>query len=570
MKRAACTAAAILIIILVSAALPCTAYASGYANYEKAVDLKILGLLSGSGSGFDLGRTPTRAEGAVMLVRLLGRENQALQAGYSHPFKDIPAWADAYVGYMYQNNLTTGTGDGNFGSDEPLSALQYVTFVMRALGYDDKNNDFKYQEALDKAVELGLLTAGTASELKSESVFLRDDMVGISYNALDVKLKSSSQTLLDKLVLDDKAVYQPAATLLGLYTSDLESEIGNIGNYSPASTKYGYTAKNSNDFFLIMRKFFYQHQSEFKIDVRNYKGSPLEDFDPVYQRAYEAVKKNTGVDNFISSCKYSRIGYTATITVSYRYSKESFDSRRDKVRKTINKARQVVSGLANRKMPDFDKEKLLHDYIINNTRYDIKNYDAGVFPEDADTAYGCLVQGITMCQGYSEAMKLLCDLSGVECLVVKGESLNNGQWTGHAWNLVRINGAWYHLDVTFDDPLIKSGEDMLTYHYFNLTDSDIGKVCRWERADYPACTSVENSYYYKNKLVADNLEEFVSAVRAAEEQRKSQIELKIADYSDDKYSDLSDIVFASRTVSRYSSLVNEEFGIVRIYNIQYF
>ena len=570
MKKAASTSAIILIIVLIFAALPGMSYATGSANYEKAVDLKILGLLSGSASGFDLGRAPNRVEGAVMLVRLLGKESQALQAGYTHPFKDVPAWGDCYVGYMYQNNLTAGVGDGNFGSDEPLSALQYVVFVIRALGYDDKKNDFKYPEALDKAVKIGLLTADAASSLKSKNSFLRDDMVGISYNALNVKLKASGRTLLDKLVLDDKAIYKPAATVLGLYTSELKSEIGNIDKYSPASTKYGYIAKNSNDLFLITRKFLYRNQNQFKVDISSYKGDAFEDFKAVFDRAFKAVEKNTGVDNFYSSWECHQYGSVLTITFTYTYTKEGFDSRRDKVIKTVNKARQVVSGLIGKKMSDYDKEKLLHDYIVNNTRYDIKNFNAGIFPEDAFTAYGCLIRGVTMCQGYSYAMKLLCDLSGVECLVVNGESLDEGKWSSHAWNQVRVDDAWYHLDVTFDDPVIDDGEDMLTYHYFNLADADIVKAYRWEKGDYPACNSVENGYYYKNKMIAGNREEFVNAVKAAVEQHKTQIELRISDYTEDKYSDLSDIVFASDTVSRFRYLVNEEFGIVLIYEIQYF
>lgn len=569
MKKAASIAAAVLITVLVFTALPCTSHASGYSNYEKAVDLKILGLLSGSDNGFDLGRAATRLDGAVMLVRLLGKENQALQAGYTHPFKDVPAWADGYIGYIYRSGLSAGVGEGNFGSDAPVSASEYTVFMLQALGYDNKKDGFDIRNALDKAVKVGLLTQYEASGLKTKSTFLRNDLIGISYNALNARLKASDRTLLDRLALDAGVIYGPAAARLGLYTCDLRNELGNIDGYSPEITKYGYAAKDSNDLFLIMRKFFYRNQRQFKVDIVKYTGDVYKDFKAAYERAYKAVEVITGADSFISSLKYGVNGSVLTVTVSYRFSKEEFDSRRDKAGKALDKARQIVSGLIGHEIPDYDKEKLLHDYIISNARYDTENYASGTLPEDSYTAYGCLFKGIAVCQGYSEAMKLLCDLSGVECRVISGETSESGAWMGHAWNLVRVDGDWYHLDVTFDDPVMGSGENMLTYQYFNLTDSEIGMVSRWERSDYPECSSTRDGYYFRNKLIAGSREEFSRAVKSAAEQKKSRLEIKIEDYSEEKYSDLSNIVFASGNISGFKYSVNEEFGIVSIYGIQY-
>lgn len=563
MKKAASTAAVILIVVIAFTALPGISNAADYANYEKAVDLQILGL-SGSDSGLDFGRTPTRTDGAVMLVRLLGKESKALQAGYKHPFKNVPTWADKYVGYMYQNGLAAGAENSSFNWNDPLSAVQYTAFILRALGYDD----FKYQEALDKAVEIGLLTANAASVLKKKS-FLKDDMTGISYNALNAKLKGSDRTLLDKLILDDKAIYKPAATILGLYTSDLESEIGNIDEYSPASTNNGYVARNRNDLFLIVRKFLFQNQKQFKVDTNSYEGDACKDFEAVCKRAYEAVKRNTGVDNFLDSWQYQYKGSILTVTFSYNFTKEVFDSKMSKVRQAVNKARQIVSRLIDRKMSDYDKEKILHDYIVNNTRYDVKNYNAGTLSEDTYIAYGSLLKGTAVCQGYSEAVKLLFELAGLECRVVTGESYRSGKWTDHVWNIVKIDGNYYHVDATFDDPVIKNVDNMLIYQYFNLTDNEAARINRWKKSDHPVCNSVKNSYYCKNKLVAGNHKEFVNAVNTAVKQHKTQIELRVSGYTEDKY-DLSDILFASNTVSRYQSLINKEFGIVHIYNIQYF
>ena len=125
------------------------------SNYEKAIDLKILGLLANKPADFELDRAPNRAEGLAMLLRLLGKESEALKGGCKHPFKDVPAWADSYVGYAYQNGITNGKSKDTFGAHDPLTAEQYVTLVLRSIGYRD-GEDFQYNKALDKAVSLGI------------------------------------------------------------------------------------------------------------------------------------------------------------------------------------------------------------------------------------------------------------------------------------------------------------------------------------------------------------------------------------------------------------------------------
>ena len=190
--------------------------AASSSNYEKAIDLKILGLLATKPANFELDRPPKRAEGLAMLIRLLGKENEVLQGDYKHPFKDVPTWADKYVGYAYQNGIVRGKSSDTYGAHDPMTAKQYVALVLRSIGYKD-GVDFEYNQALDKAVEIGLLSRSEANELKNRSVFLRDDLVAVSYNALTVKIKGSSRTLAEKLVDTDKSVFRPAAELLGLH-----------------------------------------------------------------------------------------------------------------------------------------------------------------------------------------------------------------------------------------------------------------------------------------------------------------------------------------------------------------
>lgn len=540
-------------------------------NYEKTIDLKILGLVANSPGNFVLDRTPTRLEGAVMLIRLLGKEKQVKQGDYSHPFTDVPSWANNYVGYMYLNKLTKGTGNSRFGSRDPISARHFITLVLRSVGYDE-NKDFTPDTVMNKAKETGLLSEAEVSALNRSNSFLRKDMFAITYNALSIKVKGSSSTLLDKLVNTDGLIFKPAARALRLYTSDLAAELGNPEEYVKPLSRDGYVAENSEDMFKLLRKALYLLENNVSIDISGYNGSATDDFEDVFNRALKVVTDITGVKNFVDSWewKYRSDSKSLKVYLTYRYTKNEYIMKKKNITDALNKARYIVAGKIAADMSDYTKEKILHDYIINNTRYDYENYLNHTLSDESFEEYGCLVLGRAVCEGYSEAMKLLCDLSGIECRIVTGETENNGQWESHSWNIVKIDGSYYHLDVTNDDPVIEDGANMLRYHYFNLTDSEMARENKWDKSTYPACTSSENSYYYKNNFIAESRSDFDRAVAETISERKSDIEFKVMDYSQARYSDILSTITKSGKVRKYSIMVNDKLGIIRIFNIKYF
>jgi hypothetical protein len=539
-------------------------------SYEKAIDLKILGLVANTPGNFQLDRAPTRTEGAVMLIRLLGKEAQVLKGTYKHPFTDVHAWADKYIGYMYENKLTIGIDETHFGSDLKLSASQYVTFVLRSLGYQD-GVDFNYSQAIDKALALGIVSSAEAVALKSPTAFLRDDMFSISHNALSAALKGSSATLLDKLADADKAIFKPAATALGLYTSDVKKEYANISTLTLPSTAYGIEVKNSEDFFKVVRYGLCNFESSLTLDIRNYSGSYKDDFSSIYDRARIAAEDFTKVKSYSTRLKYSANSMRMVLTFEYKYSKDEFKKRLENVRAALKKARYVVANLITSGMGDFEKELILHDYIVNNVRYDIENEQKDTIPDYSFEEYGTLVLGVAVCEGYSRAMKLMCDLSGIECIIVTGSSITRGVQEGHAWNIVKIDGEYYHLDVTYDDPVTEDGSNAIIHDYFNLSDSEMALYCKWDTTAYPACTSTKNSYFTKYNMVARDKDAFSKAVLDGFEKRRSKIELKVIDYSHNNYtsSDIYDIVLLSKDVTGYRYSINDTIGVIRIFNIKY-
>ena len=191
---------ALVLCIAMCASLVCipVSAASGTLEREEklAEDLKALGLFKGvSETDFALGRAPTRVEALVMLVRVLGKESEALSKGGRHPFLDVPEWADKYVGSAYENNLTNGVSATKFGASSEASASMYITFVLRALGYSDKNGDFTWDNPFALAREKGILK-GNPNVLS----FRRADVVLVSYAALEAEVKGTGKTLADKLI----------------------------------------------------------------------------------------------------------------------------------------------------------------------------------------------------------------------------------------------------------------------------------------------------------------------------------------------------------------------------------
>jgi hypothetical protein len=86
-----------------------------------------------------------------MLIRLLGKEAEATGSYWWHPFTDVDDWASSYVGYAYQKGITNGISATKFGGGAtPSTAAQYVTFVLRALGYvEGAYGDFNLERSLD-------------------------------------------------------------------------------------------------------------------------------------------------------------------------------------------------------------------------------------------------------------------------------------------------------------------------------------------------------------------------------------------------------------------------------------
>lgn len=162
--------------------------------------LRELGLFRGAGSGFgkgfDLHLAPSRGEGLVMFLRLLGEEERALAWEGSHPFADVPKWLDRYVAWACARGYANGVAADRFGCEQKISAAEYEEFLLRALGYSTAGVD-DYRTSLERALACGALSEGEYAMLR-EQKFLRAHVAYMSYYALDVPV-NGGETLGRKL-----------------------------------------------------------------------------------------------------------------------------------------------------------------------------------------------------------------------------------------------------------------------------------------------------------------------------------------------------------------------------------
>lgn len=211
----------LLALVLLLGLVP-MAFAADSQAQDAAEALYQMGLFQGTGKNadgsptFDLDRAPTRAEAVTMLIRLLGKETEAKSGEWDIPFTDVAAWAVPYVGYAYANKLTNGVSDDRFGGSETVTAAQYLTFALRALGYES-GSDFQWNAAWELSDRIGLTYGQYGAQTTR---FLRGDAAVISYNALLLCPKGQSVTLQEQITgtkpaarLDFTSLLQQASQL---------------------------------------------------------------------------------------------------------------------------------------------------------------------------------------------------------------------------------------------------------------------------------------------------------------------------------------------------------------------
>lgn len=283
--------------------------------------------------------------------------------------------------------------------------------------------------------------------------------------------------------------------------------------------RHCYETLNDNERFVysVILQEIYSYPE--KIEIPSLENCDL-------SKIYEAISlDNPDLMGLAYNCRSYKRGSKTYFVPQYEFTATEY-------KRYLKETEDVVETIvANAELyhTDYEKEKYVHDYIINNCTYaDITE------GHSVSTAYGCLVLGKASCEGYARAFQMIMNELDMDNRLATGESLNSdGSYIGHMWNYVVIDGDGYFIDLTWDDP--KGEVEVLRHNYFNFTTAEMFKCYRNVAQDLPLCNAIDYNYFIKegsyfNMGSGETFSALVSAaVKNAIGNGYSCVELKFSD-----------------------------------------
>ena len=263
-----------------------------------------------------------------------------------------------------------------------------------------------------------------------------------------------------------------------------------------------YTAKEYEEFQsgLNDKSFYYYHSlpNELKDSYITLYYSAL-DFDESCKVQITEENLSTVIDAIMydnselfwltGNCTYYVNEDYIDVVQEYRYTEAEANKITNKLEDKID---DIISEMPDYNT-DFEKELYLHDYVCDNTVYDESTMET-----TGHTAHSSLLDGKTVCEGYARAVQMLLDEVGIENYLIVGKTSDDSSTDLHMWNIVKINGYYYHLDPTWNDGAFT---DEQGYFYFNVPDTYIMRThsdfnikntgCSYNNANY---FSMMNTY----------------------------------------------------------------------------
>ena len=475
------------LVMVLSMTAGITASAASEIHTGQADMLYQMGLFKGTGTNpdgtpiYNLDAGATRMQGLIMLIRLLGEEQDALAYVGECPFTDVSGTSALYAGYAYSKGYTTGTTPTTFGNG-PLKANAFLTFCLRSLGFDDKNGDFTYGTAFLKAAEIGLIGPGEFTN--QSTTLLRSGCVQIAHNALLTKVKGSDQTLINKLVADgavDKAKAEQSGifktqrfssmfgrdyfalqnTALNRYGS---APLANAKYYGLEGIKWIDSPKTEAEYINNIKYAFlvgdYNLAFAFKTDEESsafiefadneYMGGNLKE---IYKTFPELMGShiNGNADLMMGSSFYwfGIRNPSLSNTEIYQQQQEAL-AKALEISKSLHESGKITDTMSKK-----DIVQVYYDYMRS---YGVKPYngynskDRGVNMQ-FDTAYSALVKKEAACSGRAAAFALLMHIEEIPCATVSCHMKGAPKDDGHGVNYVVIDGVEYVVDYGNNKPL---------------------------------------------------------------------------------------------------------------------
>lgn len=181
----------------------------------------------------------------------------------------------------------------------------------------------------------------------------------------------------------------------------------------------------------------------------------------------------------------------------------------------LAEAEKIVSGVMETAESEYEIARGLHDELVRRVTYESSEM---YFGDSRDTAVGALLNGLAECDGYADAYYLLCSIAGLQAGYQHGLSADGDGWIGHLWNVVCVDGLWYHTDVTWDDIGWDSYPGLCTYRYFMAGCAEMLENHGWDDALVNRPLAEENRedlfFYTRSGACFETLKDAASYIAA--------------------------------------------------------
>lgn len=398
-------------------------------------------------------------------------------------FYDVRAtdyFADA-VSWALEENITNGSGVNTFSPDGTVTRAQAVTFLWRAAGSpapsttvspftDVADASQYYYKAVLWAVEQGIANGVGNNRFSPNSALAYDQFLAMLCRAAGGSTGSDWSTgaitwasqnhLTDGVTITAKGACPRRDVVYFLW-----KQSGTIQE-TPDQDRNMTLSEEEMLTALLVNSLMEQKSV---IDVSGYYMNP----DTLLALAHAVADIDGDNLYYVNSIQYTQAQDGHVLTLNIGYSLIFADGNSSYWitlnRETKEKVREIVAQTVTPGMTDFEIAKALHDYLVLHCAYDMRLYSGGM-PSESYTASGALLDGTAVCAGYAKAYEALLTEAGIPCEYVTGYG-NGGR---HGWNIVQIDGEWYHVDTTWDDPT-PNREGYVRYNYFLLSDSAMGR-----------------------------------------------------------------------------------------------
>ncbi|MDR0943535.1 MAG: hypothetical protein LBM41_03285 [Ruminococcus sp.] len=230
----------------------------------------------------------------------------------------------------------------------------------------------------------------------------------------------------------------------------------------------------------------------------------------------------------------------------------------------IEAAAKAIMAEITPDMTDYDKLKFFHDWLIKNCKTDDSN------PTDiySSTIYGTLINKVALCEGYAKTFSYLCNLAGIENVIVAGV-VN----LPHMWNMVRLDGNWYHIDVTYDfadENVLFTHPEFISYQYFLVSDAVIENNHIIDKTIFepPSANSMKENYFVRERLTvfADSKTDEVIAHALSEAVKAKRGYAVVKFDSTDLYMNAVNKISSAGGFDAINSAVIAETGEIALYS----